>query len=137
MNVIIDTGPLFALFDKDDKYHYWAKKQITTLQDPLVTCEAVLTETLFLMQRSGINPDGLFELIAHNDLCVRAIFKNKTQKHIYAYIKTYTNLSCSFADAYLVQLYETLKNTTIFTIDSDFSNYRDSKDNPLSTISPY
>lgn len=48
--VIIDTGPLVAFFNRNDKHHEWAKAQLSVLQPPLITCEAVITEAIFLLK---------------------------------------------------------------------------------------
>src|SRR5699024_11994779 len=130
-NVIIDTGPLFALFNSSDEHHYWAQKKLTTLKEPLITCESVVSETIFLMQRTRVNTSGLFELMDRGDLIVKTIFEHNIQKRIFAFINNYAKVQCSFADAYVVQLYETENNASIFTIDSDFNIYRDSQGSAL------
>ncbi len=47
-NVIIDTGVLVALLNKKDVYHQWAVNQLKNIQPPLLTCDAVISETHFL-----------------------------------------------------------------------------------------
>lgn len=44
-SVLLETGPLVAFFDRRDQYHDWAKARFDEIQAPLLTCEAVLTET--------------------------------------------------------------------------------------------
>jgi hypothetical protein len=48
-SVIVDTGPIVALLDADDRQHAWVKAQFARLRLPLLTCEAVLTESSFLI----------------------------------------------------------------------------------------
>ena len=48
---LVDTGPLVAYLSGDDREHDWALAAFTSLPPPLLTCEAVITETCFLMLR--------------------------------------------------------------------------------------
>ena len=57
--ILVDTGPLVAYLDSSDRDHGWAKDQFTRITRPLQTCEAVIAESLFLLQRGGIDPDSL------------------------------------------------------------------------------
>ncbi len=49
--VIPDTGPLVAFLIRRDTYHDWAMRQLADIRQPLLTCEAVLSEACFLMRR--------------------------------------------------------------------------------------
>jgi predicted nucleic acid-binding protein len=51
MPVIIDTGALLALLSERDLRHDWVKQQLATIEPPLFTCEAVISETSFLLNR--------------------------------------------------------------------------------------
>ena len=50
-DVLVDTGPLVAFFDRRDAYHAWSAAQIAELLAPLHTCEAVLSEAFHLLER--------------------------------------------------------------------------------------
>jgi uncharacterized protein len=54
--VLLDTGPWVALHCRDDAHHRWARAQFAKLQAPLLTCEAVVAETCFLLARGGHDP---------------------------------------------------------------------------------
>ena len=62
--ILVDTGPLVAYLDRSDRHHAWAKQSFMQITRPLLTCEAVIAETLFLLRRGGINPDNLLSLIS-------------------------------------------------------------------------
>ena len=49
--VLVDTGSLIAFFNSGDKWHNWAKNTIPEIQPPLITCEAILSKTLFLVKK--------------------------------------------------------------------------------------
>jgi len=47
--VLVDAGPLIALFDKDDKYHVKIKEFITGKRYKFITTIAVLTEVSHML----------------------------------------------------------------------------------------
>ncbi len=47
--ILIDSGPLIALFDRNDKYHSASLKFIKNNNNELVTTLASVTETLHLL----------------------------------------------------------------------------------------
>ncbi len=49
---VIDSGPLIALFDKDDKYHKNALEFIKKLKGELISNYAVITEVSHLLDYS-------------------------------------------------------------------------------------
>ncbi|RJP27033.1 MAG: PIN domain nuclease [Candidatus Omnitrophota bacterium] len=49
--VVVDTGPLVAYLNKTDQYHEWVVTQFAALIPPLFTCEAVISESCFLLNR--------------------------------------------------------------------------------------
>jgi predicted nucleic acid-binding protein len=42
--ILIDAGPLIALFDRDDKYHEKTKRFITLNKYQFISATAILTE---------------------------------------------------------------------------------------------
>ena len=47
--VLVDTGPLVALFNRDDPHHARASAWLAAQHGPLLTVEAVLTECAFFL----------------------------------------------------------------------------------------
>jgi predicted nucleic acid-binding protein len=67
--VIVDTGILVALQNKNDHYHRWAVDMLAKVAPPLLTCEAVISETCFLL-RDFKKSDVLF-----SSGCIRERYK--------------------------------------------------------------
>src|SRR5574340_1808343 len=61
--ILLDTGPLVALLNRNDRYHAWAEEQWAHAAPPLLTCEAVLTEACHLLRRTPAGPRSLMELL--------------------------------------------------------------------------
>ena len=132
---ILDTGPLVALLSADDHYHDWAKYQFSKLSPPVLTCQAVLTETCFLISQ---NPNGyrlLFSLFKKG-LIIANFEIQAYLEEVDALMYKYSNVPMSFADACLVQLSALFSQAQILTLDSDFFIYRNPKGMPLPVIHP-
>ncbi len=121
--VIVDTGPLVAYFNRRDRWHRWVADQMAALNPPLVTCEPVLTEACFLIQRAGGRPVDLIRKIAQRSLAI-GIDLEEDASGIESLMQRYADTPMSLADACLVRLTERLPDYRLFTLDSDFKHYR-------------
>jgi predicted nucleic acid-binding protein len=61
--VILDASPLVALIDKSDRFHHWTTETWKTIAIPLFTCEAVISETGFLLRRTYGGQDAVINLL--------------------------------------------------------------------------
>ena len=61
-HIIIDAEPLVEFIDCRDRFHGWAKDVLANTQMPLLTCEAVLSETRFLLRRHHQGQDEVVTL---------------------------------------------------------------------------
>jgi len=133
--VIADTGPLVAYLDRSDRDHAWAKEVFSEISRPLLTCEAVIAEALFLLRRGGIEPDGLLDLIRRG-LLVPTFDLAEEIASIQQLMKTYRNIPMSLADACLVRMAEVFPDSKVMTLDSDFVVYRKSRRKVIPLLSP-
>ena len=123
--VIVDTGPIVALLDADEAHHEWARTQFAALGAPLLTCEAVLSEASFLLQRAGADQSLPVTLVGRGVLRVEhPIASEADALAVRGLIRRYRSVPMSFADACLVRLLEGTDNASIMTLDSDFRIYR-------------
>ena len=120
--VLMDTGPLVAYFCADEARHAWSVQQFTAFAIPVLTCEAVLAETCFLMARQGMPAWRLLEMVERG--VMRVAFDLQAEAPaIRQMMKRYGDRPMSLADACLVRLAET-HDLPICTLDSDFEVYR-------------
>ena len=61
--IIADTGPLVAFLRRDDADHEWATSCFRDFKAALLTCEAVLSEAIFLLSQSGGGVQKLTDLV--------------------------------------------------------------------------
>lgn len=120
---IVDTGPLVALLDRKDRYHGWVKAQLESIDPPLDTCEAVLSEAAFLLSHVPGGPQALLELLAKGLVIVSFSLQSEAQA-IQQLLLRYANVPMSLADACLVRLTEIHTESLLLTLDSDFQIYR-------------
>lgn len=69
--VIVDTGVLIALIDRLDHYHNWVTEQLKQITPPLVTCEAVISESWFLLKRVKNGRETLIKLLTQRHVVVQ------------------------------------------------------------------
>jgi uncharacterized protein len=120
---LLDTGPLVSFLASGLRHHAWSVEQWKRLRPPLLTCEAVLTEAAFLLQREGRDTEPIFELL-NRDVIRIALSVHDEQADLRVLLRRYRNRPMSLADACLVRLSEIHATSEIFTLDSDFRVYR-------------
>lgn len=133
--VIVDTGVLVALIDRRDRYHAWVTEQLTQIVPPLLTCEAVISETWFLLQRVKNGRETLLQLLDRRQVEVQFNLDAELVT-VVALLTRYQSVPVSLADAELVRMAELYANSSVFTLDSDFQIYRKNRDRLIPLISP-
>lgn len=123
MQFLLDTGPWVALLARDDQHHEWAKAQFAKTAGPLLTCEAVVAETCFLLARHGFDPGKALELVERGVVRVGMTLPEEISavRRLFA---RYGNVPASLADACLIRLSELYEPSCVLTLDSDFHIYR-------------
>lgn len=121
--ILIDSGPLIALFDINDGYHAPTVSFIKKNRLPLVTTLASITETLHLLDFNRNAQIDFLEWLAKGALEIHTIESSDFER-IRELIVKYKDLPMDFADACLFFLAEKLGISKIATIDRDFSIYR-------------
>jgi predicted nucleic acid-binding protein len=132
---IVDTGPLVALFDRAERRHSWVAERFEELEAPLLVCQPVLAEAMYLLSRYPKAQDALLELIENGAL--RLAFQ--VNGHVGALRKLLwkcRDTPMSLADACIVRMSEIHDRHAILTLDSDFLIYRKHGRAALTLISP-
>ena len=121
--VIVDTGPLVASLNERDQYHKWARKQSQNLPHPYITCEAVLSEAWFLLEKFPADQEKLLKLLENKHVQINFDLSAEVDV-IVGLLRRYKNIPMSIADACLVRMSELHTDCVIFSTDSDFQIYR-------------
>lgn len=121
--ILIDTGPLVACINRRDKFNSWARERLGEISPPMLTCEAVLAETCFLLQESPGGSTAVLDLVERGVLLVDFQVSTYT-KSIRLLTEKYSSVPMSLADACLVKMTELHDDSMVMTLDSDFLIYR-------------
>ncbi|MCA1949976.1 MAG: PIN domain-containing protein [Treponema sp.] len=122
-SILIDAGPLIALFDKDDRYHKKINEYLKKNRLKLVSTIAVITEVLHMLDFSVAAQIDFLEWISQEGIIIHNI-QQKEITRIIELSKKYQDVPMDFADATLVVAAEQTGLREIITIDSDFNIYR-------------
>lgn len=133
---LIDTGPLVALLVGGDGQHAWAVEQSKSAPAAVFTCEAVISETLFLLKRVNGNTDTVFALIEAGFLRCAFDFYDEYRR-VRDLMRRYADRPMSFADACLVRMAELIPDACVWTLDRDFHFYRKHGRQSLSLVAPW
>lgn len=133
--ILLDTGPLVAALDRRDRWHSWAVSQLDKIQPPLLTCEAVLSETHFLLGRTYGGRAALLNLLTEGLIQIPWQLFEEVEA-IKVLLLRYESVPMSLADACLVRMAEQYADSTILTLDSDFQIYRMNSDQMIPVIMP-
>ena len=133
--VIIDTGPLVALLNRNDAAHAWVVQQLRDIQPPMLTCESVLAEATYLTRQMPGARAALIEMLGEKFLNIGMAV---TDHHsaLLAMIRRYADIPMSLSDACLVRLAEIYPQSPVLTLDSDFLVYRKNGRQVIAVLRP-
>jgi len=133
--IILDTGVLVAFLMPNDKFHQWAVSSLTNIQYPVLTCEAVLTEVCFLLQKVYGGREKALQLVKQGYIEVPFCLSDEIES-VEKLMQRYESVPISLADACLVRMSEIYTDTSVLTLDSDFRIYRQHRNQEISVIMP-
>lgn len=133
--IIIDTSPLVAFIDKSDNFHLWTVETWKKLSPPLLTCEAVIAESCFLLQNVHGGESAILSLLKAEVIQIPFNLSEEVTE-IKQLMKQYQSVPMSLADACLVRMSELIRESSVFTLDSDFRIYRQYKNQVIPVIMP-
>lgn len=134
--IILDTGPLVAYLDIRQEHHRWVTRQFARIDQPLITCEAVLTEACFLLASFPRAIEMIAKYLREGVVHCEFTFGEKHER-VFALMEQYRNVPMSFADACVFCMAEANNGSRIFTLDSDFHIYRLRDRKPVPLIIPH
>ncbi len=132
-NILVDAGPLIALFDRNDKYHNMLVDFLKTFNGNLISTWTVITETAHLLNFNvNVQIDFLYWLNSGAVDIVNLEYRHL--ERIISLTKKYSNVPMDLADSSLIVVSEITGIIQIATIDSDYYIYRTQKSNALTNV---
>jgi len=122
--ILLDTGPIVALFDASDEYHKTCVELLKGVNEPLITTWPVLTEAFYLLGFSWKAQDNLWEFVMRGGVEILSL-GDKQKGRCRQLMEKYADLPMDLADGTLVVLAESRKVKKVFTLDhKDFQIYK-------------
>lgn len=132
-NIIVDAGPLIALFDKDDKYHNSVIKFLKTFDGQLITSWPAITEVTHLLSFNVNVQIDFLEWLKREAVTIVNL-ENIHLERIIQLSKKYSDVPMDLADSSLIVIAELTNITEIITIDSDYYIYKTKNKKLLNNI---
>jgi predicted nucleic acid-binding protein len=122
--ILVDTGPLVALFDPQDAQHGRCVNALKQIREPILTTTPVLTEAFHMLGPASIGSDRLREFVESGGLSLWFLGRPALTR-AFELMELYADHPMDLADASIVTAAEALGTRRVFTIDrDDFETYR-------------
>jgi predicted nucleic acid-binding protein len=129
---LADTGFLVAFANRHDRHHDWAIRVAEGVDEPLLTCEAVVAETAFHLESVPV----VLEMI-DDGLIALAFDCRDHLPQLAALAKRYADRRPDLADLCLIRMSEIHPRHAVITVDrGDFRVYRRNKRESIPLICP-
>ncbi len=121
--VLLDTGVIVALLDRSERLHRACAGAVRELQVPLITCEAVIAESCYLVRNLSGASEAVIENVAAGVFQIPFQLSRESAgvKHV---LRKYRDREIDLADACLIRLADEFGTADILTLDQDFLIYR-------------
>ena len=106
--VILDTSPLIALIDKGDRFHNWSTEIWKTISLPLLTCEYLISEACFLLQKIYGRQEAVIYLVKAGVIQVDFFFTEQVEA-VGNLMQKYQSVPIYFTDTCLVRMRELIR----------------------------
>lgn len=117
--IVVDTAPLVALLDADDRHHERCRTWLAANAEPLVVPVPVMTETCYFIERDSgpeieadflesFGPGGVFEMMG---------LRPDDWARVAGLIRTYADLPLGVVDASVMAIAERIGARQIATLD--------------------
>ncbi|HEV2201090.1 MAG TPA: PIN domain-containing protein [Bryobacteraceae bacterium] len=132
MKGIADTGFLVAFVNRSDRHHAWAVEVAKQVDEPLLTCDAVLAETAFHLESAAVTL-----ALVRNGLVTPSFSVAQEMERLERLAQRYADRRPDLADLCLVRLSELQPKHSVVTVDvSDFRIYRRNQREVIPLIHP-
>lgn len=118
-----------------DRHHAWTVERFRALPPPFLTCEPVIAEACFLIERRGVSGAVILERIENGLLHVALEIEDHCDA-LKKLMTRYASVPMSLADSCLVRMSEVYPESHVFTLDSEFRVYRRNGRQMIPLITP-
>ena len=121
--VLLDTGVIVALLDRSERLHEACAEAVRELEAPLITCEAVIAESCYLLRKLAGAAEAVIENVAAGIFQIPSQLSQEAAG-VKQILRKYRDRQIDLADACLIRLADEFGTADILTLDRDFAVYR-------------
>jgi predicted nucleic acid-binding protein len=122
-----------ALLDRSEQHHRECVDAVSALEAPLITCEAVIAESCYLLREIKGGAAAVLENVD------RGLFQipyrlTGNASGVLKLMRKYADAPMDFADACLVDMASDYQTGRVLTLDGDFRVYRWGRNRPFELL---
>jgi predicted nucleic acid-binding protein len=121
--VLLDTGVIVALLDRSERLHEACAEAVRELEAPLITCEAVIAESCYLLRKLAGAAEAVIDNVAAGIFQIPFQLSQEAAG-VKQILRKYRDRQIDLADACLIRLADEFGTADILTLDRDFAVYR-------------
>ena len=121
--VLLDTGVIVALLDRSEGLHEACADAVQEIEAPLITCEAVIAESCYLLRNVAGASEAVIENVAAGIFQIPFQLSHEAAG-VRQVLRKYRDRQIDLADACLIRLADEFGTADILTLDGDFAIYR-------------
>lgn len=121
--VLLDTGVIVALLDRSETLHKNCAEAVQEIEAPLITCEAVVAESCYLLRKVPGASETVIENVAAGIFQIPFQLSQEAAG-VKQILRKYRDRQIDLADACLIRLADEFGTADILTLDRDFAIYR-------------
>jgi predicted nucleic acid-binding protein len=129
-SVLLDTGAIVASLDRSERFHRVCVETIVVPGPPLVTTEAVIVESCYLLRNISVAAEAVLGNVAEGNFRI-PITLSESARSVARIMQKHNGRRIDLADASLIHLASELNSPDILTLDRDFEFYRWGRNNPF------
>jgi predicted nucleic acid-binding protein len=126
---------IVGLLDRRDAGHERCVAALELVDRPMVTCEAVVSESCFLLGHIPGAPEQVLTNLERGMFQIEFRLASSASS-VTSLMGKYADTPVDFADACLIEMADELDTGDILTLDSDFRHYRWRKTKPFNLLIP-
>lgn len=121
--ILLDSGVVVALLDRSERHHSACVDTLESIAAPLVTCEAVIAESCYLLRDCRGAADAILANVAAGVFQI-PFQLSRSAAPVRRILHKYRDREVDFADACLIHMANELGTGDVLTLDGDFRIYR-------------
>jgi uncharacterized protein len=128
--VLLDTGVIVALLDRSERSHSACSEAVRDLEAPLITCEAVIAESCYLLRNLPRACETIIDNVTAGIFQIPFQLSQETPG-VKQILRKYRDRRIDLADACLICMADVSETADVLTLDKDFAVYRWGRNKPF------